>query len=130
MVAGALPDGEGRLLMQKRPVGKRHGGLWEFPGGKVERGESPRNALVRELNEELGIVANAATLEPCAFAESQPGEREPGIVIMLYRVGSFAGEPVAEEGSEIAWFALAEIAALPLPPLDIALLKALLARAR
>lgn len=122
VVAGAIADNGGRLLMQQRPPGKRHAGLWEFPGGKVELGESPRAALVRELNEELGIAALGDELMPLAFAESQPGGGEPGIVILLYRVGAFQGQPVADDGAAIGWFAPADIARLPLPPLDADLL--------
>ena len=130
VVAAAIDNGEGRVLMQRRPPGKRHAGLWEFPGGKVEPGESPRAALVRELDEELGIAVPADALAPFAFAESAPGEGEPGIVILLYTVARFAGQPVAEDGAEIAWFTAREIAHLPLPPLDRELLAALPDRER
>ncbi|MGX7952287.1 (deoxy)nucleoside triphosphate pyrophosphohydrolase [Tsuneonella sp. HG249] len=125
VVAGALSDKNGRLLVQRRPAGKQHGGLWEFPGGKVEKGESPRAALIRELNEELGITVSPSNLAPAAFAESQPAAGDPGIVILLYRVADFEGMPVAEEGSSIGWFSLEQIAELPLPPLDLALLSGL-----
>lgn len=130
VVAAAIGDGEGRVLMQRRPPGKRHAGLWEFPGGKVEPGESPRAALARELAEELAIAVRADTLAPLAFAESAPGEGEPGIVILLYTVAGFAGQPVAEDGAEIGWFTPREIARLPLPPLDFDLLRALGERER
>jgi len=123
VVAGALTDGEGRWLMQQRPPGKRHAGLWEFPGGKVEPGESPRAALVRELNEELGIAVAADALRPMAFAESPAGGGETGIVILLYSVAAFTGIPVARDGAAIDWFTPDEIAGLPLPPLDVELLK-------
>lgn len=122
VVAAALEDGKGQLLMQRRPPGKRHAGLWEFPGGKVERGESPRAALVRELDEELGIAVHAADMAPLAFAESAQGGGEPAIVILLYKVSSFTGSPVAMDEREIGWFAVPEIEQMPLPPLDIDLL--------
>jgi 8-oxo-dGTP diphosphatase len=124
VVAGALTGADGRLLMQKRPAGKHHGGLWEFPGGKVEPGEAPRDALIRELNEELRIVIEAESLAPFAFAESPPGKHDPGIVILLYKISAFQGQPVAEEGAEVGWFSIGEIDTLPLPPLDIELLHA------
>jgi 8-oxo-dGTP diphosphatase len=84
VVALALRDGKGRWLMHRRPADKHHGGLWEFPGGKVETGETPRNALVREIDEELGLVLEPAACAPVAFAEETIGEGRPPIVIMLY----------------------------------------------
>lgn len=111
--------------MQQRPAGKRHAGLWEFPGGKVEPGESPRAALIRELREELAIEVEPGALTARAFAESPPSGGDPGIVILLYTVGRFAGEPVAEDGAAIGWFTLGSAARLPLPPLDADLLRAL-----
>ena len=125
VVAGVLEDGNGRFLMQKRPPGKHHGGLWEFPGGKVEPGETPRNALVRELNEELTISVSPACVVACAFAESAPGEGRPGIVLLLYRIPLWQGDPVSEPEAEIGWFNLLEASALPVPPLDSRLLKTL-----
>ena len=125
VVAGTIADRDGRLLMQRRPPGKRHAGLWEFPGGKVEPGESPRNALVRELHEELRISVLPTGITPLAFAEGEPSESEPGIVILLYSVSRFEGQPVAEDGAAIGWFTVSEIGELPLPPLDVILLHAL-----
>jgi len=84
VVALALRDGKGRWLMHRRPADKHHGGLWEFPGGKVETGETPRNALVREIDEELGLVIEPAACAPVGFAEETSGEGRPPIVIMLY----------------------------------------------
>ena len=125
-----MRDEEGRYLLQRRPIGKEHGGLWEFPGGKVEPGETPRNALARELNEELTITAEAGSAVPLAFAESEPHGSRPGIVILLYEVRAWTGAPVAEAGSEIGWFALDSIDALPLPPLDSALVASIRASAQ
>lgn len=118
VVAAALDDGAGRLLMQKRPPGKQHGGLWEFPGGKVEPGETTGFALVRELNEELGIAVAEGDLEPAAFAEGAPDPRKRAIVILLYTIRRWQGKPVAEPDSEIGWFRLDEIEQLDVPPLD------------
>ena len=93
-----MGDGQGRWLMHRRPAHKHHGGLWEFPGGKVESGETPRAALVREVNEELGLTLAAPCLQPAAFAET-PGERgEAGIVILLYSAPAPGAEPRALEG--------------------------------
>ncbi|WP_232308108.1 (deoxy)nucleoside triphosphate pyrophosphohydrolase [Tsuneonella dongtanensis] len=130
MVAAAIADTEGRFLLQQRPIDKHHGGLWEFPGGKVEAGENPRFALVRELNEELTILVKETALVPIAFAESPPDNPSPGIVMQLYKVVEFQGIPVAEAGAGLGWFALAEAAGLPMPPLDVALVDLLAERAQ
>lgn len=123
VVAGALFRGDGHWLMHCRPEGKHHAGLWEFPGGKVEIGEMPAAALVRELAEELGIVCETGDLVPCGFAESAEtaGSTEgggPALVLLLYRLGVWQGEPSALEGGAVGWFTPEEIAALPKPPLD------------
>ena len=121
VVAGAISDGEGRWLMHRRPLDKAHGGLWEFPGGKVEVSEKPTEALVRELREELDIEIDPAAIEPVSFAQRDAVDDEPGIVILLYRVGEFAGTPRAVEGEGIGWFTVAEIDGLERPPLDVEL---------
>ena len=121
MVALALSDGKGRWLMHRRPAHKHHGGLWEFPGGKVEIEEKPRDALVREIDEELGLALAPEQVWPVAFAEETLAEARPPIVIMLYS-SAWVGSPVAAlEGGEIAWFRPHEIDLLPKPPLDIEL---------
>ena len=125
VVAAALKGPEGRYLLQKRPLGKIHGGLWEFPGGKVETGETPAFALVRELEEELGLVLDLANLLPLFFAESAEGAGRPPIVILLYTALSWAGKPVAREGGDWGWFTLAEAEALLKPPLDTVFLERL-----
>ena len=121
VVALALHDDRGRWLMHRRPFHKHHGGLWEFPGGKVETGERPRVALVREIQEELGLSLAPHAVQPVAFAEeNETGSAKP-IVIMLYS-SAWDGSPVgALEGGEIAWFRPHEIDLLPKPPLDIEL---------
>jgi len=128
VVAAMMSDRSGRWLLQKRPPGKRHAGLWEFPGGKVEPGESPRVALVRELNEELTITVSPRDLRRVAGASAAAGEGERGIVITLYSVAGWQGALVAEQGCEIRWFAPAELAEIPLAPLDVKLARLLLAR--
>ena len=122
MVAAALSRADGRWLLHRRPLHKHHGGLWEFPGGKVEKDESPVAALVRELGEELGIATDAAALRPLVFAEDCRGEGSAGIVILLYTADAWIGEPrPLEDGSTLGWFTPDEIAALDRPPLDVAL---------
>ena len=130
VVAGAIMNGEGQLLLQQRPIDKQHGGLWEFPGGKVEPDETPRNALVRELNEELTIRVDPDALFACGFAESPPEGGHPGIVILLYTVPRWVGEPKADYGAELGWFPFDEASRLPLPPLDVRLLEGLRGRMR
>lgn len=121
VVAAALVDGHGRWLMHRRPDHKHHGGLWEFPGGKVESGENPCFALVRELSEELGIEVDPKGCEPCGFAHDMAENIGSGIVILLYTIRSWTGVPTALEGGAIDWFAPAEVGRLEKPPLDIAL---------
>ena len=121
VVAVALTDAEGRWLMHKRPENKRHGGLWEFPGGKVEVGENPVNALVREAGEELGIAIEPGALVPAGFAQEPHDSRPAPIVILLYTCTRWSGVPQALEGEAIGWFTPDEIAALDKPPLDRAL---------
>ncbi len=125
VVAAALCDQEGRFLMQKRPPGKAHGGLWEFPGGKIEAGESPCLALIREIREELGVALDPGDLFPVNFAESAGDSDGPSIVILLYRIERWAGEPASIEGGEIGWFTRGEAVHLKKPELDHDLLKRL-----
>lgn len=129
VVAGALERSDGLVLMQRRPLEKHHGGLWEFPGGKVEPTEIAVNALVRELFEETGITLDPAHCSPACFAEDALGTAGPPIVILLYKVLQWQGEPRALEGGEIDWFTPSQIAQLPRPPLDQHLAASLFAKA-
>jgi 8-oxo-dGTP diphosphatase len=104
--------------MHKRPAGKHHGGLWEFPGGKVENGENPPLSLVRELHEELGIGVDPMNLVAQAFAHENVELASAPIVILLYTVRAWEGVPVAREGGEVDWFEPSGIAKLAKPPLD------------
>jgi ADP-ribose pyrophosphatase YjhB (NUDIX family) len=79
VVAAAMIDGLGRVLLQRRPEGKQHGGLWEFPGGKVEAGEGPVQALIREIDEELGVALSAADITPLSFAHADDSSGTPPI---------------------------------------------------
>lgn len=125
VVAAALHRADGRWLMHRRPPGKHHAGLWEFPGGKVEDAEMPVQSLVRELAEELGIRCPEDACVPAGFAESGGGEGAPAIVILLYTTGVWEGEPQALEGGAVGWFTPDEVLALPKPPLDILLARQL-----
>lgn len=127
IVAANLVDKAGRHLLHRRPAHKQHGGLWEFPGGKVEPGEKPRVALTRELAEELGIGVNPADLRPISFAETE-GCVRPAMLLLLYRCGSWLGEPAALEGGAVGWFEAGQMSAMPMPPLDRILLDAVLRR--
>ncbi|MGW8281269.1 (deoxy)nucleoside triphosphate pyrophosphohydrolase [Sphingomonas aurantiaca] len=127
VVAAAMVDLEGRVLLQQRPEGKSLAGLWEFPGGKVEPGETPEAALIRELEEELGIAVPHACLAPAAFASAQLGDRH--LVLLLYITRKWTGVPRALEATALRWVRPSEMHALPMPPADrplIGLLDALI----
>ncbi|MEZ0243161.1 MAG: (deoxy)nucleoside triphosphate pyrophosphohydrolase [Sphingomonas sp.] len=126
VVAAALIDGDGRVLVQQRPPGKPMAGLWEFPGGKVEPGEVPEAALVRELTEELGIAVESACLAPATFASEALGERH--LILLLYALRKWTGVPVAHHASALKWVRPLELHGLEMPPADkplIGLLEAL-----
>lgn len=117
-----LTGERGQILMQQRPAAKHHGGLWEFPGGKVENGENPRTALCREIAEELGIIINPGDLTPMLLADEQGS---PAIVLFLYTCSKWQGDPAACEGQQWAWLDREEAAGLPLAPMDRSLLERL-----
>ncbi|MGH8678532.1 MAG: (deoxy)nucleoside triphosphate pyrophosphohydrolase [Burkholderiales bacterium] len=121
VVAAALIDGKGRVLMQQRRLDGAHGGLWEFPGGKIEPDESADGALVREIAEEIGCSIEPCDLAPVGFA-SHPGVPH---VILLYLCRKWVGEPRCLDGEAIAWYALEALRDLDMPPLDYPLAEAL-----
>ena len=121
VVAVALVDRAGRILLQKRRAERQHGGLWEFPGGKVEAGESELSALIREIDEELGIVVAPDHLSSLATAADPGG----ALVISLYTCLAWQGEPRCLDAAAIGWFAPHELHALAMPPLDRPLAAAL-----
>lgn len=122
VVAAALIAADGSILVQQRREGGAHGGLWEFPGGKCEPGETLRGALVRELEEELGIRVAASNLEPLVFAAEPAGDRE---LLLLFTSRDWQGEPRALDAQALRWCAPAELLALPMPPADIPLAREL-----
>lgn len=126
VVALALCGPDGKVLLQQRPAGKAHGGLWEFPGGKVEASESCESALVREIDEELGIGLAEPDLAPAAFVTGS-GPRGRPLVLLLYTCARWTGEPTArEDGAAVAWTDLHALPGFAMPPLDIPLAKALI----
>ncbi|HEX7873335.1 MAG TPA: (deoxy)nucleoside triphosphate pyrophosphohydrolase [Sphingobium sp.] len=121
VVAAALVDTDGRVLLQQRPEGKSMAGLWEFPGGKIEPGESPEAALVRELQEELGIDTEEACLAPATFASALlPNGRH--LILLLYVCRKWRGIPQPLEGGALRWEYPAGMFALPMPPADLPLI--------
>lgn len=116
VVAAALVDAGGKILMQRRPFERHMGGLWEFPGGKLEPGESPEKALVRELNEELGIEVQMADLTPATFASATLEATH--LILLLYVCRAWRGEPRALDASALLWTSLDDMSLLPMPPAD------------
>ena len=127
VVACALIDADGRVLITQRPEGKTLAGLWEFPGGKLEAGESPEATLVRELNEELGVDTAASCLAPLSFASHAYDDFH--LLMPLYVCRVWKGTPTAREGQELAWVRVPRLADYPMPPADaplVAMLRDLL----
>jgi 8-oxo-dGTP diphosphatase len=127
VVAAALVDSGGRVLLQQRPPGRSMAGLWEFPGGKVEDQELPEKALVRELKEELGVDVDLVSIAPATFASAKLGDRH--LLLLLYLCREWRGEPEPLDAVALQWVRPQEMRALPMPPADrplIGLLEALL----
>ncbi len=120
VVAAALVDPNGRVLVQRRPPGKPMADLWEFPGGKVEPGELPEAALARELREELGVTVSPAALVPAAFASEALGERH--LLLLLYTLRAWEGVPESRHATAIDWLRPAEMRGLAMPPADLPLI--------
>lgn len=121
VVAAAIgPNEAGKWLMHRRPEAKMHGGLWEFPGGKIEPGEGARAALAREIDEECSILLSIDAMAEATFAADDAGEGHASrpILLMLFHCPQWSGQAVSREGGEWRWFAPDEIADLPKPPLD------------
>lgn len=127
VVAVALVDVDGRVLIARRPEGKAMAGLWEFPGGKVGPGESPEAALIRELHEELGIDTRESCLAPLSFASHCYDDFQ--LLMPLYVCRIWKGQPTPREGQEIAWVRPLRLRDYPMPPADeplVAILRDLL----
>lgn len=116
VVAVALVDVDGRVLIAKRPEGKKLAGLWEFPGGKVEPGERPEQALIRELKEELGIDVNEACLAPFVFASH--AYESFHLLMPLYLCRRWSGVVVKHEHAALAWVKPNQLSDYPMPPAD------------
>ena len=119
VAACALIDGDGRLLLAQRPEGKSMAGFWEFPGGKVDPGETPEEAVIRELNEELGISTHTSCLAPMTFASH--AYEDFHLLMPLFVCRKWEGIPVGQEKQELAWVRPDQINKYQLPPADIPL---------
>ncbi len=120
VVAVALVDVDGRVLIARRPEGKPMAGLWEFPGGKVDDGESPEAALIRELGEELGIDVAASCLAPLTFASH--AYETFHLLMPLYVCRVWDGAVTPREGQELAWVRPNRLKDYPMPPADVPLI--------
>lgn len=126
VAACALVDQTGRVLIAQRPPGKALAGLWEFPGGKIEDGERPEDALVREIREELAIDVAPEDLQPFAFASH--AYEDFHLLMPLYICTNWSGEVTPMEGQRITWVAPADLKEWPMPPADLPLASALMKR--
>jgi len=120
VVAVAMIAQNGCVLVQRRPPGKSMAGLWEFPGGKVEAGETPEAALARELDEELGVRVDPGLLVPAAFASEKLGERH--LLLLLYLLREWDGEPEPRHASALQWVMPGDLHGLAMPPADLPLI--------
>lgn len=120
VAAVALIDADGRVLLAQRPAGKSMAGLWEFPGGKVEPGETPETALIRELGEELGIDTWASCLAPLTFASHSYTDFH--LLMPLFACRRWKGQPQPREGQTLAWVRARDLHDYPMPPADIPLI--------
>lgn len=118
--AVALIDVDGRVLLAQRPEGKSLAGLWEFPGGKVEAGETPEIALIRELQEELGIDTWQSCLAPLTFASHSYPEFH--LLMPLFACRRWNGTPTGREGQNLAWVRPQSLRDYPMPPADLPLI--------
>lgn len=123
VAAVALIDRDGRVLLAKRPQGKSMAGLWEFPGGKVEPGETPEQALIRELQEELGIDTWQSCLAPLTFASHKYEDFH--LLMPLFACRKWQGIPRGLEDQELVWVRANQLSKYPMPPADVPLIPVL-----
>jgi|TARA_B110000263_G_scaffold93025_1_gene81359 8-oxo-dGTP diphosphatase len=123
VVAAALIDRDGRVLLAQRPPNKSMAGLWEFPGGKVEDGENPEDSLIRELNEELGIDTWGSCLAPLSFASHSYEDFH--LLMPLFACRKWIGTPMAMEGQVLKWVSKSDLKNYAMPPADIPLIAAI-----
>lgn len=116
VAACALIDADGRVLVAQRPPNKDMAGLWEFPGGKMEAGEAPERALIRELHEELGIAVKADCLAPFTFASHAYPDFH--LLMPLFVCRRWDGQPAPHEHQALAWAYPCQLNAFPMPPAD------------
>ena len=116
VAACALVDGDGRVLIAQRPEGKQLAGMWEFPGGKIEPGETPEETVVRELREELGIETKVACLAPLTFASH--AYESFNLLMPLFVCRRYWGIPQAQEGQALKWVRPKKLRDYPMPPAD------------
>ena len=119
VTACALVDPDGRVLIAQRPAGKQMGGLWEFPGGKMESGERPEETLIRELSEELGITVKEECLAPLTFASHSYADFH--LLMPLYICRRWEGMPQPTEHQAIKWVRPKDLTDYPMPPADVPL---------
>jgi len=124
VVAAALVDADNRVLVAQRPQGKQLAGLWEFPGGKVDSGERPEQALIRELREELGIEVREPCLAPLTFASH--AYEDFHLLMPLYVCRRWEGFVVSREGQALKWLPARQLRDIPMPPADEPLIPALI----
>jgi 8-oxo-dGTP diphosphatase len=120
VAACALVDADGRVLITQRPEGKQLAGLWEFPGGKVEKGETPEETVVRELAEEIGVETKVACLAPLTFASHSYESFH--LLMPLFVCRRFWGTPVAKEVAALKWVRPKNLRDYPMPPADAPLI--------
>ncbi len=119
VAAVALVDADDRVLLARRPEGKSMAGLWEFPGGKLQDGETPEAALIRELNEEIGIDTHESCLAPIGFASH--GYDDFHLLMPLFVCRVWEGMPTPKEGQELAWVRPSQMRDYPMLPADVPL---------